>query len=71
MLGIPRDADFKKVQQAYNNKRRDAKGDEAKLADIESAYNQLFMSSLTARVSVCVTAALLWYCGIVAYTSMW
>lgn len=51
-LGIPRDADFKKIQQAYNNKRRDAKNDESKLADIEAAYNQLFMTSLTARVQV-------------------
>lgn len=55
-LGIPRDADFKKIQQAYNNKRRDAKNDESKLADIEAAYNQLFMTSLTARVQVLLSS---------------
>lgn len=51
MLGIPANADFKQVQRAYNNKRRDAQGDEAALARVEAAYNAFFMGSLTSRVA--------------------
>lgn len=50
VLGIPKSSDFKAVTRAYNNLRREVKNDEAKLARVEAAYNQLFMGSLTSRV---------------------
>lgn len=50
VLGIGRNADYKQLQRAYNNKRRDAKGNDEAMARIEAAYNSIFMSSLSSRV---------------------
>jgi hypothetical protein len=52
------------VEKAYKKKKQEAEAarDKAKLALIEDAHNQIFMASLTARLSVrCDVLADYWY----------
>jgi hypothetical protein len=54
VLGVPKDADGNLVEKAYKRKKQEAETarDKSKLAKIEDAHNQIFMASLTARLSV-------------------
>ena len=54
VLGIAKNADSARVEQAYRKKKRDAEiaNDKAALKEIEDAHNSIFMSSLSSRLSV-------------------
>jgi hypothetical protein len=50
-LGVKPDADAVAVKRAYNSKQMLYKGEAAKLATVERAYEQIMQASLTARLS--------------------
>jgi hypothetical protein len=55
VLGIPQGADSKRIDAAYRSKRRIAElaQNQPEINRIEAAHSQLFMSSLSNRLSVC------------------